>query len=479
MLRPDSFRPLIAGVALVAAPALLGAQDCLGLHAPRSVPVMEVTSAFMRDGILEPSTLGVGATAGPLFGILETGADVDAGKSAFTANGIGATAGYRLTHRGFALCGGGTLTRESLSAGSSAAAGLFAAASHALPSPLKQVPIAAFGVVRIENRTTSPDAAADVSETGLALRVGLSSYPREWVGVRIWEDLAQGDHRFGMSISFNRNLRAPDADGDGVPDSLDACPNTPAGATVDSTGCQPDSDKDGVIDAVDACPDTPRGTPVDAKGCPLDSDKDGVFDTIDACPDTPAGTPVDAKGCPRDSDGDGVIDTIDACPNTPAGTKVDGTGCPLPPPDSDGDGVPDTLDACPATPAGTTVDAKGCPPVFENGASFTLVGVTFETSRAVLRSTSIPTLDEVAAKLLANPTVRVEISGHTDNTGNAAANQRLSQARAETVRAYFISKGIAAERLVAKGYGSTKPVATNGTIEGRAENRRVELTKID
>jgi outer membrane protein OmpA-like peptidoglycan-associated protein len=297
--------------------------------------------------------------------------------------------------------------------------------------------------------------------------------------VRIWEDLAQGDRRFGMSVSLNRNLREPDADRDGVPDAKDACPNTPAGAAVDSTGCQPDSDKDGVIDAVDACPDTPRGTPVDAKGCPLDSDKDGVLDIVDACPDTPVGTPVDAKGCPRDSDGDGVIDTIDACPNTPAGTKVDGTGCPLPPPDSDGDGVPDTLDACPATPAGTTVDAKGCPPVFENGASFTLVGVTFETSRAVLRPTSIPTLDEVAAKLLANPTVRVEISGHTDNTGNAASNQRLSQARAETVRAYFIRKGIAAERLEAKGYGSTKPVATNGTIQGRAENRRVELTKID
>lgn len=459
MLRPDSLRPFIAGVALVATPALLAAQDCLGLHAPRSVPVAEVTAAFMRDGITGPSTLGVGATAGKLFGLLETGADVAAGQSALTANGIGATAGYRIPLGGMALCGGGTLTRESVGAGTSSAAGLFVAASHALPTPIKRLPLSVFGVARFEDRTTSPDRAADVGGTGVALRAGLSSYPREWIGVRVWEDLADGKHRFGMSVSLNRNIRKPVVDADG----------------------------DGVLDTVDACPNTPMGTKVDGKGCPLpppvvDADGDGVNDTMDACPNTPAGTKVDGKGCPLpppDGDGDGVIDSMDACPNTPAGTKVDGKGCPLPPPDADGDGVPDAADACPATPAGTTVDAKGCPPVFENGASFTLVGVTFETSKAVLRPTSIPTLDEVAAKLLANPTVRVEISGHTDSTGNETANQRLSQARAETVREYFIAKGVAADRLVAKGYGSTKPVATNKTVAGRAENRRVELAKID
>jgi outer membrane protein OmpA-like peptidoglycan-associated protein len=75
--------------------------------------------------------------------------------------------------------------------------------------------------------------------------------------------------------------------------------------------------------------------------------------------------------------------------------------------------------------------------------------------------------------------VRVEIGGHTDNTGNAASNMRLSLARAQAVRNYFIGKGIAADRLTARGYGSTQPVANNATVAGRAENRRVELKKID
>src|ERR1700690_2755146 len=83
---------------------------------------------------------------------------------------------------------------------------------------------------------------------------------------------------------------------------------------------------------------------------PVDSDGDGVVDSLDKCPNTPAGVKVDAQGCPLDSDGDGVPDYLDKCPNTPAGVKVDAQGCPL---DSDGDGVPDYLDKCPNTPAGT------------------------------------------------------------------------------------------------------------------------------
>lgn len=459
MLPTAITRTVLTGLALVATPALLIAQDCLGFHAPRAVPVMEITAGFLRDGVTGPSTLGIGATKGALFGLLETGADVAAERSAFAMNGYGATMGYRREVRGIALCGGASLSGESMANGTTSAGSIFAAAGVALPARvtrIARVPLSAFGMAALGSRTTSPNGGSDLSDQGLALRAGLSSYPREWIGVRVWEDLADGEYRFGMSISLNRNIQKPvgDSDGDGVLDPADACPNTPLGTRVDAVGCPlppPDTDGDGVIDANDACPDTPRGTQVDGRGCPLP---------------------------PPDADGDGVIDAIDACPNTPAGTKVDATGCPLPPPDADGDGVPDTMDACPATPPGTSVDEKGCPPVFV-GASFTLTGVTFETSKAVLRATSIPTLDDVAAKLLANPTVRVEISGHTDNTGNAASNLRLSQARAEAVRAYFIGKGVAADRLTARGFGSSRPVATNGTVAGRAENRRVELTKID
>ncbi|MEJ2463144.1 MAG: OmpA family protein [Candidatus Thiodiazotropha sp.] len=88
-----------------------------------------------------------------------------------------------------------------------------------------------------------------------------------------------------------------DADGDGVLDSKDQCPGTPAGAKVDANGCELDSDGDGVVDSKDQCPGTPAGAKVDAKGCELDSDGDGVVDSKDQCPNTPAGATVDARGC--------------------------------------------------------------------------------------------------------------------------------------------------------------------------------------
>jgi len=93
-------------------------------------------------------------------------------------------------------------------------------------------------------------------------------------------------------------------------------------------------------------------------GVAADGDKDGVPDTLDQCPNTPMGVAVDAQGCAYDTDGDGVADYMDECPDTPAGIEVDAKGCPL---DTDGDGVPDYLDACPGTPADFAVDAKGCP----------------------------------------------------------------------------------------------------------------------
>jgi len=110
----------------------------------------------------------------------------------------------------------------------------------------------------------------------------------------------------------------------------------------------------------------------------MDSDGDGVPDDIDQCPGTPAGAPVDDKGCPLYSDGDGVPDYLDKCPGTPSGVKVDADGCPI---DSDGDGVPDYLDKCPGTPAGTTVNADGCPPGGDTLAIVTNVNFDFDSSR--------------------------------------------------------------------------------------------------
>lgn len=199
-----------------------------------------------------------------------------------------------------------------------------------------------------------------------------------------------------------------------------------------------------------------------------DSDGDGVPDGRDRCPGTPAGVRVDGVGCPLDSDGDGVADYLDKCPGTPAGTAVDERGCPL---DSDGDGVLDGDDDCPGTPPGTRVDIHGC----ELTAVIELRGVEFELNSAQLRPQSRSVLDDMAATLKKNADIAVEVAGHTDSSGSDAYNLDLSQRRAQSVADYLISQGVDAERLVVRGYGETQPVAPNGTAEGRARNRRVEL----
>lgn len=274
-----------------------------------------------------------------------------------------------------------------------------------------------------------------------------------------------------------------DADRDGVPDGLDQCADTPAGATVNNVGCPSDADRDAVLDGLDQCPDTPIGATVDANGCPGDADGDKVFDGLDKCPDTPPGVIVDAGGCPKDGDNDGVPDGIDKCPNSPVGQRVDSAGCPLAR-DSDGDGVPDNLDRCPGTPTGTPVDQVGCVILFREertpGARPTVIlrGVNFQTGRSALTPESFAVLDQVAASLVANPEINIEVAGYTDNTGSAAVNTRLSRARAIAVRAYLARKGVAPSRMVARGFGPSGPVTSNATAAGRAQNRRVELHKL-
>lgn len=226
----------------------------------------------------------------------------------------------------------------------------------------------------------------------------------------------------------------------------------------------------------------PAPTPVPAPAPPPpppDTDRDGVIDANDACANTPAGTRVDASGCaiPVDSDRDGVMDNADRCANTPAGTRVDANGCAIPV-DTDGDGVMDNADACANTARGTPVDARGCARIFEEGkANIVLEGVTFATGSAMLTDGAKVVLDKMAETLNGAPDLNVEVQGHTDNTGSAANNTRLSGLRAEAVRTYLVSKGVNAARLTAKGYGPTVPVADNATPAGRSQNRRVELKK--
>lgn len=229
-----------------------------------------------------------------------------------------------------------------------------------------------------------------------------------------------------------------------------------------------DSDGDGVADSIDRCPGTPAGTIVDRYGCEADSDGDGVADSADRCPGTPAGTRVDAHGCAEDSDGDSVPDGDDECPNTVRGATVNDRGCEL---DGDGDGVVDRLDRCPDTRAGAQVDVHGC----EIKEEIRLPGVNFETNSARLLSGAEEVLDDAAATLARNPGIIVEVAGHTDSDGAAAYNEDLSARRAITVRDYLVDKGIAEDRLAVRGYGEAEPIADNSTATGKAQNRRVVL----
>jgi outer membrane protein OmpA-like peptidoglycan-associated protein len=111
----------------------------------------------------------------------------------------------------------------------------------------------------------------------------------------------------------------------------------------------------------------------------------------------------------------------------------------------------------------------------ETGKSFVINNITYATGAADLYPESYVTLDEFAQYLKENPSYKVEIQGHTDNVGHEADNLALSQKRADNVKKYLETKGIAAGRVTAKGYGPHKPIADNGTVEGRALNRRTEF----
>lgn len=105
--------------------------------------------------------------------------------------------------------------------------------------------------------------------------------------------------------------------------------------------------------------------------------------------------------------------------------------------------------------------------------------IFFDYDKATIKPVSYPVIDEVYAVLTENPTVTVEVQGHTDNQGKPDYNLNLSQARAESVRKYLVDKGIAPNRLTAKGYGMTVPIASNANESGRSKNRRVEFVRTD
>lgn len=251
-----------------------------------------------------------------------------------------------------------------------------------------------------------------------------------------------------------------DSDGDGIPDDLDRCPNDP-------------EDRDGFEDQ-DGCPD-------------LDNDKDGIPDALDKCPNDPEDKDgfQDQDGCPDyDNDNDGIPDAMDKCPNDPEDKDgfQDDDGCPDP--DNDNDGIPDIRDKCPnqAETFNGYQDDDGCPdeiPAAVQKFTGVIEGINFKTNSADITSGSFVLLDRAVKVLQDYPDVSLEISGHTDSSGKPDHNRELSQRRAESVRTYFVNRGIAADRLQAIGFGQDRPIADNMTAAGRSRNRRTEFKLIN
>jgi outer membrane protein OmpA-like peptidoglycan-associated protein len=289
--------------------------------------------------------------------------------------------------------------------------------------------------------------------------------------------------RYGVQINagWGRHFHHPDTDKDGILDALDDCPTQAEDFDKfqDSDGCpDPDNDSDGVADARDSCPNEAAT----CSGCPVrDGDNDGIVDSKDKCPKDAEDKDgfQDDDGCPEaDNDKDGIIDNADKCPNVAEDKDgfEDIDGCPDL--DNDKDGVADEWDKCPDIKG--VASNNGCPKTEEiKRGGLVLKGVNFVSGKAVLTRNSFTILDMVCESLQEWPEVKLEIQGHTDNQGKAAANMKLSQERAESVRIYLLSKGVAANRLTAVGYGVTRPVADNKTAAGRETNRRVELLRND
>jgi outer membrane protein OmpA-like peptidoglycan-associated protein len=213
------------------------------------------------------------------------------------------------------------------------------------------------------------------------------------------------------------------------------------------------------------------------KSGPGDLDGDGFLDPDDKCIDVPGVAP---DGCPiPDTDGDGFKDDVDKCIDEPG---VEPDGCPIR--DTDGDGIMDPDDQCPKEPETRNKyqDADGCPDeVPKEVEKFTGViqGIFFDTGKATIKPKSKATLDAALDVLKKHPTVRVEISGHTDITGSREFNLELSRRRAEAVEDYLVKNGLEATRIETRGAGPDEPIADNKTKAGRAKNRRIEFKLIN
>ena len=315
---------------------------------------------------------------------------------------------------------------------------------------------------------------------------------------RAFMDVARLALKKAQEFSGPKYCSLKDDDGDGIPDSVDACPHEKEDydGYEDADGCpDPDNDSDGVLDAADKCPMV-RGE-VSNDGCPVvDRDGDGVIDSNDLCPDIPENLDgvEDTDGCPeekvKDSDGDKITDALDACPNAPedydnfrdddgcpdpdndldgildtadkcpndAGL-ADSQGCPIT--DRDGDGLTDNIDKCPDLPGAKNSKTPGCPPkvlVTKTDTGLALAQPLAMQGVVPKGPVAKLILSQVAAILKSNPKMRLSIEAHAQTAKTADANMKLSVGQANAVRDDLVKRGIDTNRLVAAGFGDTKPL---------------------
>ena len=267
------------------------------------------------------------------------------------------------------------------------------------------------------------------------------------------EALAMAKYRFLSDFEVGAGVGPGFTSGIGTPDvrGVLSLQYTPAATRVE------DRDGDGIVDALDACPDAAGVASDDPKknGCPLpaDRDKDGIVDADDACPDVPGVRSDDPKknGCPPDKDGDGIVDAEDACPE-----------------------VPGMKDADPKK--------NGCPKkaVVTESEIVILEQVQFDTNKATIKPISDALLDSIAQVLKEHPELKkLEVQGHTDNRGSAAANKLLSEARAKAVADALVKRGVEKQRLSSKGYGQTKPLDPGNNEAAWGKNRRVQFIVVE
>ncbi len=320
-------------------------------------------------------------------------------------------------------------------------------------------------------------------------------------GMGLMEGIGSPDYRivggFTVAPPFDPNAR--DVDGDGVADGMDQCKDEAEDRDgfKDDDGCpEPDNDFDGVPDEQDECPNDAEDDDgwLDNDGCPeKDNDKDGIADVDDRCPDEAETINDfdDEDGCPDDkpiddTDGDGYKDDIDRCPYD--AEDLDGfedeDGCPEK--DNDNDGVLDVDDECPLVReiVNGVDDDDGCPDegrvVVDKGSIKITERIYFDFGKASIQTRSESLIDEIAAVITGNPDLKkIRVEGHTDNVGSDVNNLKLSQGRADAVKAALAARGVEASRLDAVGFGEMRPIESNDTEEGRQNNRRVEFIIVD